>query len=238
MQLQTYCSGFLGRSLKISCAIHVLFFALMGMTFTAMNKPAKVVEQYTFINMEQPNEQIAVKSVAQDNSEQVLQMNQAIKAPTLSENRTAVSQQAAVQTSHPSVGGHAGHGEQASNNNAIGKAQEIAQGQSGTAIAAEKNDGAYQAVNIAQLASEFANLVEAKKEYPYMALKRGETGRVGVFVRLNADGSLDAAQVLQSSGVKTLDASAIKAVKKACPFVHGTKQVLEFMIPICYELKE
>ena len=79
-------------------------------------------------------------------------------------------------------------------------------------------------------------VVDTKKEYPYLALKRGETGRVEVLVRLNIDGSLDAAEIVQSSGVKSLDAGAIKAVEKTCPFSHGAGRMLEFIIPIYYEL--
>ncbi len=246
--MQTYCSDFLGRSFKISCAIHVLLLALMGTTFSEMHKPEKNVDEYIFIDIEEPVAQVDEKSFIANHLEQVIQIPSLTQKSAAQEQKNLTQQQVTAQSSYhkekQAVGsvnaltsGSAGYGQE-SNSNDADAGQEIAQGQadSVSATSEEINSGGYQTVNIAQLATQFASLVEAKKEYPYIALKRGETGRVGVLVRLNADGSLAAAEVMQSSGVKSLDAGAIKAVQKACPFIHGAKQVIEFMVPIYYEL--
>lgn len=244
--MQTYCSDFLGRSFKISCAIHVLLFALMGTTFSEVNKSEKIVDEYIFIDVEQ-NEQISKEPFMEKPLDQMMQINQAVSNSIMQEQRNSVSQEVVSSSHHKASNlvssnahrtGNSGYGEQVSSNSDTGGGQGVLEGRSASVptVAEENSSSGYHTVNVAQLASEFASLVEAKKEYPYIALKRGETGRVGVYVRLNADGSLDTVEVMQSSGIKSLDAGAVKAVKKACPFIHGAKQVIEFVIPIYYEL--
>ena len=58
-------------------------------------------------------------------------------------------------------------------------------------------------------------LSEIKPHYPYAARTRGEAGRVTVHVRVTGEGAVDSAVVSSSSGVESLDQSALAATRKA-----------------------
>ena len=69
----------------------------------------------------------------------------------------------------------------------------------------------------ADIAARFAARVEANKEYPYSAIQRQQQGAVTTSVTLAADGSLLSADVVSSSGIGSLDRSALAAVRAAWP---------------------
>lgn len=89
----------------------------------------------------------------------------------------------------------------------------------------------------ASIASRFAAQVEANKEYPYMAVRRGLTGMVKVTATLAADGSLENAYVSASSGESLLDNAALAAVRNACPFPHGAANSITLTIPLQFNLQ-
>lgn len=89
----------------------------------------------------------------------------------------------------------------------------------------------------ASIASRFAARVEANKEYPYMAARRGLTGMVKVTATLAADGSLENAYVSGSSGESLLDNAALAAVRNACPFPHGAARSITLTIPLQFNLQ-
>lgn len=92
--------------------------------------------------------------------------------------------------------------------------------------------------NAAALAELFVRRLEAKKEYPYIARQRGQTGTVRVRIYLTPEGNLGEASVAASSGVTRLDEAALKLVRAACPFSHGLGRPLVITVPITYDLKE
>ena len=241
-------SKFFRRGLKISCGVHLFVMILVGTAFSEVYQHDNKMEEYVFVDMEQEIAQADLDSSVMPNK---VEKHTSTKA---NYNKESASSPYKRKTSHPTM-----------NSKAIGNSTNHAQaeGKQAQAYAMQSNDGAGESlaaekpgmdtgrnearhedaggenqpsVDIAGIAASFAAVVDTKKEYPYLALKRGETGRVEVLVRLNIDGSLDAAEILQSSGVKSLDAGAIKAVEKTCPFSHGAGRMLEFIIPIYYEL--
>lgn len=82
----------------------------------------------------------------------------------------------------------------------------------------------------------FLARVESRKEYPYMAVRRNLTGVVTVGVVIGADGNLQKASIVKSSGAKVLDDAGLKAVKKSCPFKHEVGRTLKMNIPISFNL--
>ncbi|CVK19274.1 TonB family protein [Sporomusa sphaeroides] len=83
----------------------------------------------------------------------------------------------------------------------------------------------------------FLQQIEKRKDYPYMARRRGQVGTVTVAVRLNEVGELASVQVLRSSGVAALDEAALALVRKVCPFTHNTGQMIAMNIPIDYQIE-
>lgn len=88
------------------------------------------------------------------------------------------------------------------------------------------------------IAARFAARVEANKVYPYSAVQRGQTGDVLVRVMLAADGGLLSAEVAVSSGVRSLDESALQAARRSCPFPHGAGHTITLEVGVVYHLSE
>ncbi len=82
----------------------------------------------------------------------------------------------------------------------------------------------------------FANAVEANKEYPYQAIKRGLEGAVTMRIVLNGGGGLVSCDVAASSGSNILDNAAIKAVRNACPYPNATGENISFTTTIHFNL--
>lgn len=76
--------------------------------------------------------------------------------------------------------------------------------------------------------------IEHTKNYPRLARERGIEGVVRLRFRLNSAGSVEAVEVMKSSGYEILDTASIRAVYRAAPMpsVHGWVEV-----PIAYVLK-
>jgi len=58
-------------------------------------------------------------------------------------------------------------------------------------------------------------LVRIKPEYPRSARRRGHEGRVAVEISLSAAGEIESVEIVESSGYRELDASALAAVRAA-----------------------
>ena len=82
----------------------------------------------------------------------------------------------------------------------------------------------------------FANAVEANKEYPYQAIKRGLEGAVTMRIVLNGGGGLVSCDVASSSGSNILDNAAMKAVRNACPYPNATGENVSFTTTIHFNL--
>ena len=82
----------------------------------------------------------------------------------------------------------------------------------------------------------FANAVEANKEYPYQAIKRGLEGAVTMRIVLNGGGGLVSCDVASSSGSNILDNAAMKAVRNACPYPNATGENISFTTTIHFNL--
>lgn len=90
----------------------------------------------------------------------------------------------------------------------------------------------------ADIASRFAAHVEANKEYPYSAVRLGQTGSVTIWADLSADGALEGCGISSSSGISSLDQSALKAVRASCPFPHGAGHSIHIVETIYFNLNE
>ena len=90
----------------------------------------------------------------------------------------------------------------------------------------------------ADIASRFAARVEANKEYPYSAVRLGQTGSVTIWADLSADGALEGCGISSSSGISSLDQSALKAVRASCPFPHGAGHSIHIVETIYFNLNE
>ena len=105
-------------------------------------------------------------------------------------------------------------------------------GGSGGAGAAEKPSAPVTPFDFAG----FANAVEANKEYPYQAIKRGLEGAVTMRIVLNGGGGLVSCDVASSSGSNILDNAAMKAVRNACPYPNATGENISFTTTIHFNL--
>lgn len=92
--------------------------------------------------------------------------------------------------------------------------------------------------NAADVIAAFLARLEQRKEYPYIARKRGQTGTVTIQVRIGPAGELREATIVAASGVARLDEAAIELVRRSCPFRHDTGEELRMTVPIVYDLKE
>lgn len=92
-------------------------------------------------------------------------------------------------------------------------------------------------VAIDSIINDFLSQVEKRKEYPYIARRRGQEGTVTVAVRLNAAGELAGVKVIRSSGVAALDEAALALVRRVCPFSHNAGRTIGMNIPIAYQLE-
>lgn len=92
------------------------------------------------------------------------------------------------------------------------------------------------AESLGSIAARFAAEVEANKEYPYMAVKRGETGVVSVTVTLSSAGNIESVYISGSSGSNLLDKAALQAVRSSCPFSHGAGRSITMTVPIHFSM--
>lgn len=133
-----------------------------------------------------------------------------------------------------SEGGGGANGKNSQAGEATGTLGSSAGGDSGAAVTPSEPA---PTESLGSIAARFAARVEANKEYPYMAIKRGQSGVVSVTVTLFADGGLESVYVSGSAGVGVLDNAALQAVRSSCPFSHGAGRSITMTVPIHYDLQ-
>lgn len=126
----------------------------------------------------------------------------------------------------PGGGAVDGGGEESAVQAAAGAGQQSAAG-------VEAADGP----DIDGIINAFLLQIEKRKDYPYIARRRGQEGTVTVAVRLTAAGQLAGAHVTRSSGVAALDEAALALVRRVCPFPHQAGRAIAMNIPITYQLE-
>jgi protein TonB len=234
------------KGLKVSCVVHFFAIVLVGALSTSLATTMEKPEEYITLDLvAKPEEMIVPVAQATKHIEQIEQsvMSRSIQAQRNLQN-TAGPPTASIAVRDTKIGENSGlivvtDSANASHTGGISTMQDKAGGyseglleKSGNTV--EENSSGSN-IDVDGIINAFVSLVERNKEYPYMAIKRGQTGTVTVFVRLDAAGNLNDVEIVESSGVKSLDTSAIKAVKNACPFSHGAGRMLEMSIPIHYQ---
>lgn len=236
-----------GRAVLLSCAVHFGVMILLG--FAGLNVPQRATEEvFIKINMSEPEmlsddlsstapaaaPVTAAQTYAAKHSAPVTAAVTAA-VPAANPVGSVTPAQSLIADSAGAVSGDIVSAAAAEGGGAVaGEAGGAVTGQEGYGEVAGSGRGG---VDINAIGSAFAAKVDSCKEYPYMAMRRGQTGIVTVFVRLDAGGSLVAVEISESSGVGSLDESALTAVRRACPFTHGAGRTVEFIVPISYELR-
>jgi len=94
---------------------------------------------------------------------------------------------------------------------------------------------------IKELSDEYKSGVKsailANKSYPEMAQRLQHTGKVGLLIRISADGSLESVSVSSSSGYDELDEAALDAVRAAAPFDAFPEGIGKSVIKFGYSLR-
>lgn len=238
-----------GRAVLFSGGVHIIVLLLLGLV--PFETPKAAVEE-TFIRIEM-NEIPPTAAMTLPNGDTGQQNMKASAAPAalpVQENHTSsASRPRFVSDASDSAEPSAVSAAVSDIGNAAVFADATPSSGSGTAsgTAGEVSDAASDgagtgkstgsAVDIEAVGNAFAARVDSVKEYPYMALRRGQTGVATLSVRLDGNGALLNVAIVSSSGVSALDESALSAVRRACPFVHGAGRTLEFIVPIYYELR-
>ncbi|MDR3348515.1 MAG: energy transducer TonB [Acidaminococcales bacterium] len=215
------------QGLAFSCACHLLFIFCAAVIFAGVKSPAPRGERLYPAEIYTPAASPGTEAAPAQAVRRQPPAPAAIARPPL--NGVA---ETAKQSDLPAPAG-------VGNENAGGETSSGAGGGAGTAAGTGKKDGAGTAggSKLAETIERFVRRVERNKgAYPYMALKQNKTGVAHIYVKLNADGSLAEQYVAASSGEKSLDEGALKAVRKACPFPHGLPGGLAMTVPVRWTL--
>lgn len=90
-------------------------------------------------------------------------------------------------------------------------------------------------------ADRLARAIAAKKQYPRVAQMRGWQGEVLIDLKLDANGTVLATTILQSSGFEVLDKQALEMVKKAAPFPPPPEilksSIFNIQVPVSFKLE-
>ncbi len=84
--------------------------------------------------------------------------------------------------------------------------------------------------------------IESKKKYPIIARNMGIEGRTRIKLVINKDGSLEKAEILETSGYEILDETALQSIRDAAPFTpipdELKKNKLELSIYLTFEISK
>jgi len=83
--------------------------------------------------------------------------------------------------------------------------------------------------------SYIKDLINRHITYPKMARQRGWQGKVIISFVISSDGHAKAIEIVESSGIGSLDKNAVEAVKRASPFPKPPVAA-QLIIPIRYQL--
>lgn len=252
------------KAFGISCIAHLIVFASLGLIAGQMDVQKSPVE-YMMVDLSQTplvsgGGGSALAAIVQPMSVATAAHSTAAVAPAASPKSSSIQPEIsnASQTSETGlVGAVGGDLRVASDNPVSGIAAAISGGDatarnadrltgSTTSIGSGAGEGSGQGsgfgaasgpgIDSAILA--FLSEVEKRKEYPYIARKRGHEGVVTLIVELTEAGELNRVQVAQSSGFSQLDEAAASAIRRVCPFAHGLVRPVRMKIPISYRLVE
>ncbi|MBP2630484.1 MAG: hypothetical protein H6Q70_1112 [Firmicutes bacterium] len=232
------------KGLKVSCVVHFFAIVLVGALSTNLATTMEKPEEYITLDLvAQPEETIFSAAQATKHIEQSV-ISRSIQAQKRLQNAAGTST-ASIAVRDTAIGENNGQiavrdSANASHTGLMSTVQDEAAGRYSEGMFKDSGNrvegNSYGSnIDVDSVINAFVSLVERNKEYPYMAIKRGQTGTVTVFVKIDAEGNLSDVKIVESSGVKSLDNSAIKAVKDACPFSHRAGRSLEMEIPIRYE---
>lgn len=86
------------------------------------------------------------------------------------------------------------------------------------------------------------NKIESKKRYPIIARNMGIEGRTRLKLIINKDGSLEKVEILETSGYKILDETALQSIHESAPFppipAEIKKDRLELKIYLSFEISK
>ena len=232
------------RPLPLSCICHVAGLGGAWLLFNWGYVPAEPVKPVAAIQVEM----VAAAETGSGADGQTHSAMPAIRAPqpavmnsTFQQVVAGESPWTAASPAQAGAAGQAGGSALAAGSGTTGAGSRETGAQSGTGGGEAAGETASAetapAESLASIASRFAAQVEANKEYPYMAVKRGDTGVASVTVTLSAGGSLESYYISGSSGASLLDNAALQAVRAACPFAHGAGRSITLTVPIHFDLQ-
>lgn len=240
------------RPLPLACICHIVGIGGACLLFTFLTPPEPVqtspdiqVEMVAAGQLESGSNLQGAKSIPAIRNPAAAPVSdirrQIASGEKTQEDATPVSAEAAGEpggagsavAADAGSGGESGSNSQAGGSDASGPAASSA-GDRGEAVTASEP---VPTESLGSIAARFAARVEANKEYPYMAIKRGQSGVVRVTITLSAEGILESAYVSDSSGVGVLDNAALQAVHSSCPFSHGAGRSITLTVPIHYDLQ-
>ncbi len=79
--------------------------------------------------------------------------------------------------------------------------------------------------------------IQKYRRYPRIARRTKKEGVVRIAFRLSTSGKIEELRIVQSSGFKVLDRSAIKTIQKASKEFPKPKKVVKIVVPIEYKLR-
>ncbi|SDG24464.1 protein TonB [Selenomonas sp. WCT3] len=242
------------RPLPLSCAFHGVILLALGL-FMSFHPEWQAEPPVAEVEMEVSPDELPERHVPQAGSLNPFAENSVWKPPAQSPaNSDPVNQPSggsddgmvAPSTETPAANGDGvpvgSTGESGTGSGTLGTAGKAA-GKTSTGsgdsapVAGDSGAGSGPSETLASIASRFAARVEGNKEYPYMAVKRGQTGVVRVTVTISADGDLASAYVSGSAGSSLLDNAAMQAVQQSCPFSHGAGKSITLTVPIHFDLQ-
>ncbi len=244
------------KPLPLSCICHIVGIGMAGMLVGLFHTPAEPVRTTPEIAVELiAANQVTGSGEAGNRPAAMPAIQNPAAAPKMvhsSENGETAREIASPASPAPITGTAAGSssGESAAGTSVAGSSGESSvagsdsgidgTGEAGAAATAGTVVAASDPVpteSLGSIASRFAARVEANKEYPYMAIKRGDSGVVSVTVTLSSDGSLQSVYVSSSAGINLLDNAALQAVRNSCPFSHGAARSITMTVPIHFDLQ-
>lgn len=83
----------------------------------------------------------------------------------------------------------------------------------------------------------FWSVLNQNKEYPYMAVRRGIEGTVGLAISLDGDGNLMSVEVVSSSGSSLLDEAAVAGARKSCPYPNASGRPISIETTVVFKLQ-
>ena len=168
--------------------------------------------------------------------------------PAQGENNssTATSTDGVLQSGGNSDKGNGGGGNGSAEGNSRGNGEGNSRGSSttgnnssnsggGGGNSEKSGGGEVSGESVGSLAARFAAAVNANKQYPYAAIRLGQTGVVEVSVTLDASGNCLGASVVSGAG-GNLNKAAINAVYASTPFPHKVGRTVTLTVPVHFNL--